>query len=319
MAILENLQPASYKGASFLVESASLAGGRKTAKHEFPNSNIQNIEDLGLKPREYRIPAIINEPDYFNKKDALLRALESGGGGVLIHPFFGRIENMIATDYNLVEDMSKLGDLVIQIDFKPSNSTGVPIQSENTISIVENSGSNLFDSITSDIENIFNVTNTFTGNYNDAQRKLNDFVFAVTNNTKTLSTITSKANELNSVINNFQSSINVNINNPKKISEGFSDIFSLIPELYETPESQFSVLSLFFDFGDNDVPINQTTAGRIERKNNRDLINQSVKSYALSAAYTAASKIDFKTVSEIESVESSLEKAFQSISSEVSL
>ena len=68
MALLDQLSPASYKGAPFLVNRVSTSGGRKTVQHDFPNSNIQVIEDLGLSPREYRISAIIAEPNYIQKK-----------------------------------------------------------------------------------------------------------------------------------------------------------------------------------------------------------------------------------------------------------
>ena len=41
MALLDQLSPASYKGAPFLVNRVSTSGGRKTVQHDFPNSNIQ--------------------------------------------------------------------------------------------------------------------------------------------------------------------------------------------------------------------------------------------------------------------------------------
>jgi len=313
MALRDELHPASYKDIPFLVNTTSLTGGRKHAKHEFPNSNIQNIEDLGLKPREYKISAIINEPNYRAKRDALLRALDSEGSGVLIHPFYGRIENMAAVDYTLIEDVGILGDLTIQIDFKPSNSDGLPVETENTLSIIEESGTSVFDNITADIGNLFNVTNAFTGNYRDAQDKLNSFVLAVTGNTKTLTSLTGASNDFNQLVSNFQSSINTNINQPLLLAQGMSDIFAALPGLYDSAQSQFSVQSLFFTFGDDDVAIPQTTAGRIERQENRDLINNAVKGYALSQAYTSSAAIDFQTVSEIEEVESTLEVAFQSV------
>ncbi len=74
-----------------LVNSTSTSGGRKDVKHEFPNSTFQTIEDLGARQRIYQIAAIINEPNYINKRDSLLRVLEEGGLGTLIHPFYGRI------------------------------------------------------------------------------------------------------------------------------------------------------------------------------------------------------------------------------------
>ena len=45
------------------------------------------------------------------------------------------------------------------------------------------------------------------------------------------------------------------------------------------------------------------------------IINNAVKGYALSQAYTSSAEIDFDTTDEIEAVENSLEVAFQSIKS----
>jgi len=315
LSLLDDLQPASYKDASFLVNVAGFSGGRKNSIHKFPNSNIQNVEDLGLDPRNYRITAIINEPNYRFKRDKLLAALDSEGPGVLIHPTFGRIENISALNYTGIEDLTKAGDLNIIVNFAPSNSTGLPVETSNTLSIIQQAETSVFDSITSDIGNLFNVTNSFTGNFRSAQDKLNSFVLAVTGNVKTLSSTTGKINEFNQLVSNFQGNINKYINQPIMLATGMADIFDALPDLYDNAVSQFSVQSLFFSFGDDDIEIPENTVGRIERKNNNDLINNAIKGYALTQAYTSSAQIEFDTTDEIETVENSLESAFQSIKS----
>jgi len=70
--MIDEIHTGSYKGAEFRIKSSSVAGGRKDIKHEFPNSNTQNIEDLGFKPKAYTINAFISEPNYTQKKDRLL-------------------------------------------------------------------------------------------------------------------------------------------------------------------------------------------------------------------------------------------------------
>ena len=319
MAFLDEIQPASYKDIPFLVNVTSTSGGRKDALHEFPNSNIQNVEDMGLLPRDYKVTAIIGEPNYRFKRDALLRVLEEGGTGILIHPTFGRVENIAARTWTMIEDLKKAGDLEIQINFAPSDSSGLPVETENTLSIIKESSSSVFDSITSDIGNLFNVTNSFTGNYRAAQDKLNQFVLAVSGNTKTLTSTTGAVNEFNQLVDNFTSAINKNINQPLILAEGIKDIFVALPELYDNAQSQFSVQSLFFTFGDDDTETPQNTVGRIERSQNDSVINNAVKGLALSSAYTSAAQIEFQTVREIESVEAELENAFQSVKGASSL
>ena len=88
-------------------------------------------------------------------------------------------------------------------------------------------------------------------------------------------------------MSNFQSNINTYINQPLLLADGISEIFTAMPDLYEDAESQFSVQSLFFTFGEDDIEIPQNTVSRIERKSNNDLINNAIKGYAVSQSYTS--------------------------------
>ncbi len=313
MALFDELSPASYKGAPFLVNRVSTSGGRKTVQHEFPNSNIQVIEDLGLSPREYRISAIIAEPAYIQKRDTLLRALEEGGRGILIHPFYGRIEDIVARTFTLNEDVSRLGDTVIDIVFAPSETDGLPTQSLNTVSQISSLSSTVSGNLVSDITDLFNVTNTFQGNFSSAADKLNDIADAFNINAQLPTVSTDQINAFNSLVSNFRSSINTLVGDSSALAADIQEIFIEFPKLYASATQQTDALSLFFDFGDNDIPINPTTAGLTERKQNNDVLNNSVKGFALAEAYVSSAQIDFTTVNEIETTADTLESAFQSI------
>ncbi len=313
MALIDELFSASYKGAPFLVNRVSTSGGRKTVQHEFPNSNIQVIEDLGLSPRVYSISAIIAEPNYIQKRDTLLRALEEGGRGVLIHPFYGRIENVVARTFSLNEDVSRLGDTVVEIVFAPSETDGLPTQSINTVSQVSTLASTVSENTVTDITDLFNVTDTFQGNFASAVAKLNDIADAFTINAQLPTVSADQINTFTSLVDNFRSSINTLIGTPAALAEDIQEIFIEFPQLYTTATQQTDSLALFFDFGDEDIPITPTTAGLVERKQNNDVLNNAVKSFALSEAYVSSAQIDFTTVDQIESIADTLETAFQSI------
>lgn len=315
MALIDQLSPASYKGAQFLVNRTSTSGGRKDAKHEFPNSNIQTIEDLGLSPRIYRITAIIAEPDYIQKRDTLLRALEEGGKGVLIHPFFGRIENIVARTFTMNEEVTRLGDTEINITFEPSDTDGLPTKTLNTVSLVSQQKTVVNNGVVSDITDRFKVTNTFAGNFAAAADKLNSIADTVTANVKSLTATPDQINDFGSLVNTFQSSINQLIGTPADLAAALDEIFTAIPPLYATATEQTAALSLFFEFGDDDPVINETTAGLIERKQNSDVLNNSVKAFSLAEAYTSSSQIAFTTVDDVENIADTLETAFQSIKS----
>ncbi len=313
MALLDELFPASYKGAPFLVNRVSTSGGRKTVQHDFPNSNIQVIEDLGLSPREYRISAIIAEPGYIQKRDTLLRALEQGGKGVLIHPFYGRVENIVSKTFTLNEDVSRLGETVVEIVFAPSETDGLPTQLANTLSQVSTLSGIVSSNIVSDITDLFNVTTTFTGNYSAAATKLNDIADAFSVNAQLPTVSADQINTFNSLVDDFKGSINTLIGQPAELAEDIQEIFVEFPKLYATATQQTDSLALFFDFGDSDNTINPTTAGLIERKQNNDVLNNAMKAFALAEAYVSSAQIDFSTVDEIESIADNLELAFEDI------
>ncbi|MEE9222968.1 MAG: DNA circularization N-terminal domain-containing protein [Nitrosomonadaceae bacterium] len=313
MALLDELFPASYKGAPFLVNQVSTSGGRKTVLHEFPNSNIQVIEDLGLSPREYRISAIIAEPGYIQKRNTLLRALEGEGKGILIHPFYGRIENIVARTFTLNEDVSRLGDTVVEIVFGPSETDGLPTQSVNTVSRVSSLSNTVSGNIVSDITDLFTVTKAFQGNFSAAATKLNDIADAFNVNAQLPTVSSNQINTFNSLVDNFKSSINTLIGNPSELADDIQEIFIEFPKLYTTATQQTDSLALFFDFGDSDIVINPTTAGLVERKQNNDVLNNAMKGFALAEAYVSSAQIDFSTVNEVENTADTLELAFQSI------
>ena len=313
MALLEQLQPATYKGVGFLVNNTSTSGGRKDVKHEFPNSTFQTIEDLGARQRIYQIAAIINEPNYINKRDSLLRVLEEGGLGTLIHPFYGRIENIAARTFTLNERLGKLGDTEINITFEVSNSDGLPVESISTINEISQQSSVVSSSILSDIKELFKVTTSFSGNFAAAQTKLTGLVTSITANTQSVIASVSEINSFNSLVSNFSSSINTLIGDPEQLGIDMGEIFNEMPKLYDTANEKFAALSLFFDFGDSDVTIVESTAGLTERKQNADVIDNSVKALSLAQAYIAAADITFTTVQDVDDTANELESAFQSV------
>lgn len=87
----ENMQPASFRGVPFHVESDDLSAGRRTQTHEYPGRDKPYTEDLGRATRKGSIEAFLIGNDYMAARDKLLAALEQGGPGELVHPWYGRM------------------------------------------------------------------------------------------------------------------------------------------------------------------------------------------------------------------------------------
>ncbi|RJG06244.1 hypothetical protein D3870_09685 [Noviherbaspirillum cavernae] len=89
MAWKDKLQPASFRGVPFEVESDDGSFGRRVQVHEYPDRNEPYVEDLGRATREMNIAAFLIGADYMDKRDRLLAAIEEAGPGTLIHPWYG--------------------------------------------------------------------------------------------------------------------------------------------------------------------------------------------------------------------------------------
>ena len=89
---LENFRPASFRGIPFFILTSSLSAGRRVALHEFPNRNTSFPEDMGKVSTVYRIEGHVVGDDYFERKEALVRAMEQEGFGELIHPYYGTLQ-----------------------------------------------------------------------------------------------------------------------------------------------------------------------------------------------------------------------------------
>jgi prophage DNA circulation protein len=88
-AWLEQLQPASWRGLPFAVNSAGIKRGRRTAVHEYPWRDQVWVEDLGRGVRAVAFSAFVVGDDCFAQRDALLAAAETPGPGTLVHPSLG--------------------------------------------------------------------------------------------------------------------------------------------------------------------------------------------------------------------------------------
>lgn len=326
MADSTKILKGSFKGVPIRIDSGLVSGGRKTSKKEFPNRDTQTIEDLGLRPRTYTLQIIIapittvsggttnTNQGYFEYRDQIISAIENKDVGELIHPLYGRIENVKATTYSLNEDFSDFGRSRLNVTFEISNDTGIPRKTITSISQLTESNSSVITSVTSDISDNFSVLTKFTNNFKDAQDKINEIIDDAVKATSFIGAAVNEINEFNSFIGELSASINSLITNPLNLATSITNLFSNIDGLFGTIENTAKAFAGLFGFGNNDEDeILSTTAGKIQRKQNRAVLNASVNCLALSYSYVNVSQISFENVREIQVAEDALEVQFQRV------
>lgn len=317
MSLFDDLQPGSYKGVPFLISTSSISGGRKDVLHSFPNSEKQTIEDLGLNPRVYNVTAFINantkNENYLQKRDFFLSILEQSEPGTLIHPLYGRIDNVVARSFTLNENFTELGQGKISIVFGVTDDFGVPFRSQNTLSLIESSNNNYFAALNIDVAKNFNVNIKNLNSFQDSIETLNNVVTDFQKNTDFIQASSDKIDTYTKQLNDFSSNVTSLVSSPQNLADSINNLFIAVGNLYPSVDASVNVLTGFFDFNDNKTNRIENTTSRIERNKNDNIIKASMQNLSLSMAYLNTAQIKFDTVTDIQIRSDALETQFRKV------
>ena len=86
----------SFRGVPFGLLAHSMESGRRTVTHEFPSRDNPYVEDLGLRARSFSLDLFVLGDDSA-ARDALQKALEQKGPGVLVHPYLGTFKVQVGS------------------------------------------------------------------------------------------------------------------------------------------------------------------------------------------------------------------------------
>jgi len=313
MTDIIQLKESSYKKVSFLSKEMPTKGGRRIVQIRYPRSDKQSIEDQGLIPRKFSITAVIPHEDYYNERDNLLRVLEDGEKGTLIHPTFGSVENVKAGTYTLEEKINELGRAEISMEFFIDDSVGTPISSSRIASKVQSAVSTFDLSLVDDFTAGYGITSTNTGNYADAIQSALGVPESFSAAIKKIQPLADEINDFSSLLNGYTNNVSTLVNDPISFVTGNVALFASLNNLYSSATNTFSVITEMFGFGDDDPVLKQDTAGRIERTKNRDLLRDNIKGQALSGAYLASVQIEYTNENDLLMANDSLEAQYNTL------
>lgn len=320
MSIETELQEASYRGAVFFLTAGTTAGGRKDVLKEIVNSDRQLVEDFGLRQRTFSISGIIAErtatlgtvlTSYKAARDTLLDALEAGGTGQLIHPFYGKIDNVVCRSFSISESMQSVGISPITMIFAISNTTGAPEAEAAVLGTVAAEAISASATLETSVAEGFTATEKFAGNVEDAITKVQDFAAKAQEATDSLTQIVTKIDQFAADLAQLSADAASLVQTPADLAESIRNTVQSMNGLFATPQAIFDSMKRLFDFGDLDVNFTTDTAGNSEKQDNRDLLNNQIQGAALAECYVAAAQLDLDTVAEIDATQQILEAQFQ--------
>ena len=317
MALIDELYEGSFRGARFLIRSASTDFGRKQIKHEYPNSDRQSIQDLGLRPRVFRMTAVISTETtvdprtYFQKKNQLLEALELPGPGTLSHPWFFSSFQVVARPGTVEERIDELGIATFNLTFDISDRQTDPIVAPTSLAQINQGVQNTNAAINTNIANNFQTSTNL--NFTAAQELLSSFTELTESSTNTFNKLETPGNEFAALLGDFNSNINDLIAAPQDLADSFQNVIQTSAALYQTTSEALQVFSRFFNFGDDTNVFPDTTAARIERNLNNKTIHDATQISYLSLSYQFAAQSTFTTVDEITELQTNLDNQYQKL------
>lgn len=342
LPIPDYLQVAKFGDIEFLTRSIRTEGGQKTVVHEFPGSDKRNVQDLGRAPDSFTISAIItgnrrgggreggviHGENYVEDVAAFKNLLSAGGFRDFIHPTQGTFKCKVTT-FSLTEDDAEQGAAKFEFTLLTADVQAAPLATISNVSAVSRRTENVKRSLESNIEEEYIVTTSFIGNLTDSINQINEISFEFRNNA---TQFTPDQAELSSFIRSveaFQDNAIRLAQTPSVLGLSLMALFDSFDQIQLTAATETTTLSQlnrvtplaqlirFFDFGDNDIPNKNDTAGLIQRTNNRDILRLGVQTGALAEAYREASLVDFRTVDDINEVNDVLDAQYQKVKNEI--
>lgn len=120
----DQLLAGKYKGVPFFIDSHEFQGGRRIVDHLFPYRDDRWTEDLGMNPRIFNLDIYVVGVNYISARDALTKAFESEGAGILEHPYLG-IKTVESVNFTLRESRSEGGICYFSVVFHETSREAV--------------------------------------------------------------------------------------------------------------------------------------------------------------------------------------------------
>lgn len=114
------LQDASFKGVAFDVVDIDETNGKVLVEHAKPFTDGVSLEDMGTQGRQVQVSAVFWGKQYHSRLNKLLETLAENGSGVLVHPIWGRMPNMIAASWHFRHEAEYVDYATLDITFRES-------------------------------------------------------------------------------------------------------------------------------------------------------------------------------------------------------
>lgn len=311
MTISSKYRQASFRGVIFYIRSEDEEGGKKTVSHEFPNTDIRFTEELGRIPSKFSFEAFLHGSDVIDQSEDLIRALDTEGVGILIHPFYGRQE-VKSTTWKRSSSETKLGEINFTLNFEKSRPNVSLTPTISTKSLAAFKANIARDSLGLAVEAIYAI--------NKAQEVLTD-VQAVT--TLVMDVVSGKIKSLADInpatLAIFDRTLGTSLKDLYQASVDGQAFANNLKGFYESalavsdPEVQKDLWASLVDYESTREIGPVDTVKRADIENNIQVVVSHTQINALINSYESSSFFAYQTVDELNETKQFLEDSFNRI------
>lgn len=326
--LTSQLLQASFRGVEFGVRSEASDAGRKIVLHEYLNSEQRYVEDLGEIPAKFSIDAFVHGVEFMDNASRLETALRQEGPGRLVLPTFGSLD-VYALPYKKNASQTGIGEIKFSLEFAVGRTEPSPIASttdkQEVFSLGDTARQDMQTAfvelweVATDADNIAMAQSDLLATSQTAFNSFKDIVPSenLENMQRNITLFETSApnfvRNATALANNLIGGTPTITGLWQEISLGLSkgiglDNLLALSEFGSVILKDSTILRGAYISTDNNVPLwNPTTAGRIQRNNNRlSLVNVN-RIASLVTSYEVAAAGEYTTSEDILNVRLALE------------
>lgn len=309
MAWREQLQPASFRGVPFLVDSHEATLGRRVAVHEFPLRDQPYAEDLGRRGREFTVEAYVLGADYLVQRDRLIAAVERPGPDRLVHPYLGELQ-VTVLECALRESTNEGGVARLTLKFLEAGASVFPARTSSTRAPVAAAR----DAALSALQSGFTggdrayamqgrpafVAAAAQGIVQQAVARMQQALGAARGAVSAVADVQRR-------INAIEQGVLALVYAPAELGqELLASVRGIVRDVALGPRDALALARRFYDFGFDLDAVLQTTPDRQQQARNQDALVRLVRAGAVCEAAGSAAALDFESFQEAAAVREEL-------------
>jgi prophage DNA circulation protein len=239
-AWLDQLQPASFRGVPFQVDSIEHQAGDNVVLREYPFQDLPTVFRMGEAAEEIKFSAYVIGDDYTTQRDRLREVLT--GEGVLIHPTAGTMRVFVNGKFTIKENPTAEGGMArFDLVFVRAESRRYPTGTVNTQQAATDKAAAAKDSSVDAFTSAFDLSSKPGWVADRVVSRVTDSVSAVWAN---MSKVTNGLGDFtNTAIGNYQAlrdGLSSLVRQPRLLGTAVSTLFALPPDISSAAARDFA-------------------------------------------------------------------------------